>query len=106
MFNDFLLEFERLERSKGITGKIFLDAVEDIVDAVFSILPYKLLDLKLLYHPIMYFLHQIFITKLNKWSMLHLSFNIQEMDIFLKIMLIFIHFFLLKPVSLIDKINK
>jgi len=91
MFNDFLIEFERIEKNGTATTKLFLDAVEDIIDAVLSILPYKLLDPKILGHPLMYFIHQLTITILDNWCMSHLRVNIQETDIFLKIVLIFVH---------------
>jgi len=91
MFNDFLIEFERIEKNGTATTKLFLDAVEDIIDAVLSILPYKLLDPKILAHPLMHFIHQLTITILDNWCMSHLRVNIQETDIFLKIVLIFVH---------------
>jgi hypothetical protein len=91
IFDEFLIEFERMERSKVITVEIFLDAVEEIIDAVLSISPHKLLSPTVLYHPVMHFLHQVLITKLNKWCMLHLHLNSQETDILLKTVLIFVH---------------
>jgi hypothetical protein len=91
MFNEFLIEFERIEKNGTATTKLFLDAVEDIIDAVLSILPYKLLDPKILAHPLMHFIHQLTITILDNWCMSHLRVNIQETDIFLKIVLIFVH---------------
>ncbi|CAF2349468.1 unnamed protein product [Rotaria sp. Silwood2] len=91
MFDEFLIEFERMEKSGVTTTNMFLDAVEEIVDAVLSILPYKLHDRKVLSHPLMHFLHQILITLLDNWCVSHLSLNIQEIDIFLKITLIFVH---------------
>jgi hypothetical protein len=91
MFNEFLIEFERMENNGTPTTKLFLDAVEDIIDAVLSILPYKLLDPKVLNHPLMHFIHQLLITILDNWCMSHLRVNIQETDIFLKIVLIFVH---------------
>ena len=91
MFNQFLIEFERMEKSGTTTTKIFLDSVEDIIDAVLSILPYKLLDPKVLNHPLMHFVHQLLITIVDNWCMSHLRVNIQETDIFLKIVLIFVH---------------
>ncbi len=66
MFNEFLIAFERLQNRNGLTRNIFVDAVEEILDAVLSILPYKLLDPKVLHLPLMYFLHQMLITILDK----------------------------------------
>ncbi len=106
MFDDFLMEFERMEKGKVITAEIFLDAVEDIVDAVLSLLPYKLLSPRVLYHPVMHFLHQVLITKLNKWCILRLRLNIQEMDILLKTVLIFIHIAEQAPVINTDEDQK
>ncbi|CAF1319669.1 unnamed protein product [Adineta steineri] len=91
MFNQFLVEFERMEKGDNATTKLFLDAVEDIVDAVLSILPYKLLDPKVLNHPLMHFIQQLFMTILDNWCVSHLRINIQETDILLKIVLIFVH---------------
>jgi len=90
MFNEFIIEFERMEQS-GITTNMFLDAVEEIADAVMSITPKKLLDPKVLYHPLIYFLHQVLIDLLANWRASQLRLNIQESDIFLKIVLIFVH---------------
>jgi hypothetical protein len=70
---------------------MFLDAVEEIVDAVLAIIPYKLLDPKVLYHPLMYFLHQVLVDLIENWRASQLRLNIQETDIFLKIVLIFVH---------------
>ncbi len=91
IFNEFLIEFERMEKRGVITTAIFMDAVEDIVDAVLLILPYKLLHPRVLNHPLMYFLHQLLISILDSWRLPPLRLNIQEMDIFLKIILIFVH---------------
>ncbi|CAF1672454.1 unnamed protein product, partial [Adineta ricciae] len=91
MFNQFLIEFERMEKSGHATTKVFLDAVEDIIDAVLSILPYKLLDPKVLNHPLMHFIQQLLITILDNWCMSQLRINIQETDILLKIVLTFVH---------------
>lgn len=91
MFNQFLVEFERMERSGNTTTKIFLDAVEDIIDAVLAILPYKLLDPKVLNHPLMHFVQQLLITILENWCVSQLRINIQETDILLKIVLTFVH---------------
>jgi hypothetical protein len=70
---------------------MFLDAVEEIVDAVLAIIPYKLLDPKVLYHPLMYFLHQVLLDLIANWRASELRLNIQESDIFLKIVLVFVH---------------
>jgi hypothetical protein len=105
MFNEFLIEFERMEK-RGVTTAKFLDAVEDIVDAVLSILPYKLIDPKVLYHPLIYFLHQLLITILNNWRVPPLRPNNQEMDIFLKIVLIFIRTAEQVPVGNTDEDRK
>jgi hypothetical protein len=91
MFNEFLIAFERMQNRNGLTRNIFVDAVEEIVDAVLLILPHKLLNPKVLHHPLMYFLHQMFITVLDTWRVPPIRLNIQEMDIFLKIVLIFVH---------------
>jgi hypothetical protein len=90
MFNEFLIEFELMEKSGHTTTNMFLDAVEEIADAVLAIIPYKLLDPMLLNHPLMKFLHQILIDLLANWQASHLRLNIQESDIFLKIALIFV----------------
>ncbi|CAF1287694.1 unnamed protein product, partial [Rotaria sordida] len=54
MFDEFLIEFEQMEKSDETTTNIFLDAVEEITNAVLAILPYKLLDPKVLSHPLMH----------------------------------------------------
>jgi hypothetical protein len=90
MFNEFLVEFERMEKSGTTTTQIFLDAVEEIADSVLAITPYKLLDTRVLYHPLMYFLHQMLNDILKNWRASVLRLNIQETDIFLKIVLIFV----------------
>jgi hypothetical protein len=90
MFNEFLIEFELMEKSGHTTTNMFLNAVEEIADAVLAIIPYKLLDPMLLNHPLMNFLHQILIDLLANWQASHLRLNIQETDIFLKIALIFV----------------
>jgi len=91
IFNEFLIEFEQMQKRGVITTDIFLDAVEDIVDAVLLILPYKLVHSRVLNHPLMHFLHQLLLTILDSWRVPPLRINIQEMDIFLKIVLIFVH---------------
>ncbi|CAF4994300.1 unnamed protein product, partial [Rotaria sp. Silwood1] len=91
MFDEFLIEFERMENSGMIATNMFLDAVEEIVDAILLILPDKLHDRKVLSHPLMQFLHQMFITLLDNRCMSNLSLNIQETNIFLKIIHIFVY---------------
>ncbi|CAF4830234.1 unnamed protein product [Rotaria sp. Silwood1] len=91
MFDEFLIEFERMENSGETTMNMFLDAVEEITNAVLAILPYKLLDPRVLSHPIMQFLHQMLFDILANWQASNMRLNIQESDIFLKIVLIFVH---------------
>ncbi|CAF1272030.1 unnamed protein product [Rotaria sordida] len=91
MFDEFLIEFEQMKKSDETTTNIFLDAVEEITNAVLAILPYKLLDPKVLSHPLMHFLHQMLIDILLNWQASEMRLNIQESDIFLKIVLIFVH---------------
>jgi hypothetical protein len=91
MLNDFLNEFEQMEKSGVTTTNMFLDAVEEIVDAVLAIKPYKLLDPKILLHPLMNFLCQMLVDLLENWRASNFRLNIQETDIFLKIVLIFVH---------------
>ncbi|CAF2736382.1 unnamed protein product [Rotaria sp. Silwood2] len=91
MFRAFLTEFERMETSDVTTKKMFLDSVEEITNAVLAILPYKLLDPQVLRHPLVHFLHQILIDLLDDWRAYEMRLSIQESDIFLKIVLIFVH---------------
>ena len=91
MFNQFLVEFEQMEKSGNANTNIFLDAVEQITDAVIVISPYKLLDPRVLYHPLMSFLHQMLVDILGNWRSANQRLNIQETDIFLKITIIFVH---------------
>jgi hypothetical protein len=91
LFNEFLIEFEQMEQSGETTTEMFLNAVEQIADAVVAIRPYKLLDPILLLHPLMTFLHQMLVDILDNWQATDLRLNIQETDIFLKITLIFVH---------------
>ncbi|CAF1680304.1 unnamed protein product, partial [Rotaria magnacalcarata] len=67
MFDEFLTEFERMEKRDTTTTQTFLDAVEEITNAVLSILPYKLLDSKVLAHPLMRFLNQMLSDLLANW---------------------------------------
>jgi hypothetical protein len=106
MFNRFLIELERMQKRSIITTEIFLDAVEDIVDAVVSILPHKLVHPKVLHHPLIYFLHQLLITTLENWRVPPLRVNVQEMDIFLKIVLLFVHVAEQVPVRNTDEDQK
>ncbi|CAM4811303.1 unnamed protein product [Rotaria magnacalcarata] len=91
MFDEFLTEFERMEKSYATTTQTFLDAVEEITNAVLSVQPYKLLDPKVLSHQMVRFLHQMLIDLLENWQATDMRLNIQESDIFLKIILVFIH---------------
>ncbi|CAF1341346.1 unnamed protein product [Rotaria magnacalcarata] len=91
MFDEFLTEFERMEKRDTTTTQTFLDAVEEITNAVLSILPYKLLDSKVLAHPLMRFLNQMLSDLLANWRATEARLNIQESDIFLKIVLVFVH---------------
>lgn len=90
MFNEFLIDFEKMEQSGMATTNTFLDAVEKIADSVLLITPSKLLDSRLLLHPLMHFLHQMLIDLLVNWQASNLRLNIQETDIFLKIVLVFV----------------
>jgi hypothetical protein len=89
-FNEYLFEFEQMEKSGETTTNAFLDAVEKIADSVILITPKKLLDARILYHPLMHFLHQMLVDLLANWQASRLRLNIQETDIFLKIVLIFV----------------
>ncbi|CAF4467057.1 unnamed protein product, partial [Rotaria sp. Silwood2] len=91
MFNEFLLEFEQMEKNGETTTNTFLDAVEEIANAVLAILPYKLLDPKVLAHPLIHFLNQMLFDILSNWQASQMRLNIQESDIFLKIVFIFVH---------------
>jgi hypothetical protein len=106
MFSGFLIEFERMEKNSATTRNKFYDAVEEITDAVLLIVPSKLLDSRILHHSLMHFLHQLFISLLNKWCMSPFRINIQEMDIFLKIILIFVHMAEQRPVDNNDQDRK
>ena len=90
-FNEFLLEFERMENSTNTTIDIFLNAVEQVANTVLDIMPRKLLDSRVLYHPLMQFLQQMLTDFMKNWQASQLRLNIQETDIFLKIVLIFVH---------------
>ena len=90
MFNEILIRFEQLETSDAITRTVFYDAVEEITDIILLIVPNKLLDLRLLHHPLIHFLHQLLISLLDKWCISPLRINVQEMDVFFKIILIFV----------------
>ncbi|CAF3427646.1 unnamed protein product [Rotaria sp. Silwood1] len=91
MFRALLTEFERMETSGITTTKIFLDAIEEIANVVLAISPYKLLDPRVLRHPLIYFLHQMLIDLLVSWRASEIRLSIQESDIFLKIVLIFVN---------------
>jgi hypothetical protein len=106
MFNEFLNEFERIQKQSTITTNIFYGAVEEITDAVLLIVPRKLFDSRILHHSLIHFLHQLFISLLNKWCMAPFRINIQEMDIFLKIILIFIHIAEQRTISINDQDRK
>lgn len=90
IFNEFLIRFEQLETSHAITRTLFYDAVEDITDGILLIAPRKLLDSRLLHHPLIHVLHQLFISLVDKWCMSPLRIHIREMDIFFKIILMFV----------------
>lgn len=90
MFNDFLHQFELMEKSGAATTKMFLDAVEEITDAVLKIQPRKLLHPRVLHHPLIQFLQQVLMDVLDNWRALDARLNIQESDIFLKIVLLFV----------------
>ena len=91
IFDDFLLEFARLKQNSVATMAMLLDTVEEITVAVYQIKPYKLLSPQILQHGLMKFLHQILIDIVNKWRADNARLNIQESDIFLRIVLIFLH---------------
>lgn len=90
MFNEFLIRFEQLETSEAITRKIFYDAIEEITDGILLIAPEKLLDSRVLHHPLIHVLHQLLTSLLDKWCMSPLRIYIREMDVFFKIGLIFV----------------
>lgn len=91
IFNDVLLEFEQMENSTNTTIDTFLNAVEQVANTVLGIMPRKLLDSRVLYHPLMQFLQQMLTDFMKNWQASQLRLNIQETDIFLKIVLIFVH---------------
>lgn len=91
LFNEFLLKFERMEHNTDTTIDLFLNAVEQVADTVLEIMPSQLLDTRILFHPLMQFLQQMLTDFLKNWQPSHLRLNIQETDIFLKIVLIFVH---------------
>ena len=91
MFNEFLVRFESMQMNQHRSISEFIDALEEIVDAVLAVRPNKLLDPKLIHHPLLHFLHQIFLTKFDKWCLSPKRVTFQEMDILLKIVFIFIH---------------
>lgn len=93
LFDQFLGEFEKMEKSGITTTKMFLDAVEEITDAVLLISPYKLLDAKVITHPLMRFLHQMLDDLLANWKATDSRLNIQETDIFLKVTCVFVRAF-------------
>lgn len=90
MFNEILIRFEQLETNDTITRTIFYDVVEEITDVILLIAPKKLLDSRLLHHPLIHFLHQLLISLLDKWCISSLRINAQEMDVFFKIIWIFV----------------
>lgn len=91
MFDRYIMEFERMEKSGVITVPEFLDVVEDVTNVVLSISPHKLLDPKVLSHSLMHFLHQMLIDLLVNWRESFINLNIQEIDIYFKIIFIFVH---------------
>lgn len=91
MFDEFLVRFEAMQMNQNRTINEFIDALEEIVDAVLSIRPKKLLDPKIIHHPLLHFLHQVFLGKLEKSCQSSKRVTFQEMDILLKSVLIFIH---------------
>lgn len=91
MFNKSLLEFERMEHSANITIDVFLNAVEQVANTVLEINPSQLMDSQMLYHPLMQFLQQMLTDLLRNWQPSQLRLNIQETDVFRKIVLIFVH---------------
>ena len=102
MFDEFLIEFECMQTSGIVETGIFLNAIEQTVDVVLHIEPLKLLDPKLLFHPLMHFLQQVLLGKLEKWSRLGFQLTFQEMDMILKIVLIFVHIAECAPVKSTD----
>ena len=91
MFDTFLTRFESMQNNNHTPIDTFIDATEAIVDAVLSLRPHKLLDSKIIHHPLMHFLHQLFLDKVDKWCRSPARMTFQEMDVFLKIILIFLH---------------
>ncbi|CAM4879741.1 unnamed protein product [Rotaria socialis] len=89
MFTDFLAGLERMEKS-GMTTNMFLDAVEDVVHAVLLIVPHKLLDTKVVTHPLLHLIRQMLITLIDNHCRSRLSLNIQERNILLNISIIFV----------------
>lgn len=90
MFNEFIHEFEAMEKSGNTTTQMFLDAVEEITNAVLQIKPHKMLHPKVMSHPLMRFLNQMIVDIVRNWRASELRLNIQESDIFLKIVLVFV----------------
>ncbi|CAM2701275.1 unnamed protein product [Rotaria socialis] len=91
IFDDFLIEFERIEQSGEVTIQIFLDAVEEIANVVLSIESHRLLDPQVRVHPLIRFLHQMLIDLLANWRASAMHLSIKETYIFLKVTIVFIH---------------
>jgi hypothetical protein len=89
MFKEFLVEFEKMRRNNETTPNMALDAIEQMADAVLLISPPKLLDAKVLHSPLMRFMHQMLVNIIDGWHASNLRLNIQESDVFLKIIFIF-----------------
>jgi hypothetical protein len=102
MFDEFLLEFECMQNTGISKTGIFLNAIEQMSDAILHMKPSTLLDPILLFHPLMHFLHQALLSKLDKWRYFGFQMTFQEMDVILKIVLIFAHIAECAPVKSTD----
>jgi hypothetical protein len=91
MFNEFLMEFKCMENTGVALDQLYVDALDEIVDTILLIRPRKLLHSEIRDHSLLHFLCQILLVQQDKWRISCSQLNIQEMDIFLKIILIFVH---------------
>jgi hypothetical protein len=106
IFNEFLLQFERMQKTSDITTNTFYNGVEEIINAILLIVPRKLFDRRILHHSLIHFLHQLIISLLNKWCLTPFRINIQEMDIYLKIILMFVRIAEQRTVDINDQDRK
>jgi hypothetical protein len=91
LFNELLIRFERTQKSDDATIERILDVIEEIANTVLNIEPKRLLDPRIVQHPLLQFLRKILIDILDHWRASDQRLNIKESDIFLNIILIFVH---------------